>query len=83
MANKKRSEIREKQLAAQRTERNIRLIGLGVIVLLVVAGVWFLFPKARDNRHRMHRPTWDTEVKQEPVHLSLTFLWPRNIARHR
>ena len=39
MANKKKVEVREKQLAAQRTERNIRIIGLGVIILLVVAAV--------------------------------------------
>ena len=47
MANKKRSEIREKRLAAQRTERNLRFIGLGVIFLLVVAGVWFFIPKSQ------------------------------------
>ena len=45
MANKKKVEVREKQLAAQRTERNIRIIGLGVIILLVVAAVWFFIPK--------------------------------------
>ncbi len=45
MANKKKIEIREKQLAAQRTERNIRFIGLGVIILLILAGVWFFVPK--------------------------------------
>ena len=47
MANKKKIEIREKQLAAQRTERNIRIIGLGVIILLVLAGVWFFAPKSQ------------------------------------
>jgi cyclophilin family peptidyl-prolyl cis-trans isomerase len=45
MANKKKIEVREKQLAAQRTERNIRIIGLGVIILLLVAAVWFFIPK--------------------------------------
>ena len=45
MANKKKIEVREKQLAAQRTERNIRFIGLGVIILLIAAGVWFFIPK--------------------------------------
>lgn len=45
MANKKKIEVREKQLAAQRTERNIRLIGLGAIILIIVAGVWFFIPK--------------------------------------
>jgi cyclophilin family peptidyl-prolyl cis-trans isomerase len=47
MANKKKIEVREKQLAAQRTERNIRIIGLGVIILLVIAGVWFFVPKGQ------------------------------------
>jgi cyclophilin family peptidyl-prolyl cis-trans isomerase len=47
MANKKKIEIREKQLAAQRTERNIRIIGLGLVILLVVAGFWFFAPKGQ------------------------------------
>src|SRR5689334_16159306 len=47
MANKKKIEVREKQLSAKRTERTIRIIGLGIIILLVVAGVWFLVPKSR------------------------------------
>jgi cyclophilin family peptidyl-prolyl cis-trans isomerase len=47
MANKKKIEAREKHLAAQRTERNIRLIGLGVIVLLLVVGAWYLLPKGQ------------------------------------
>jgi cyclophilin family peptidyl-prolyl cis-trans isomerase len=46
MANKKKIEAREKQLAAQRTERNIRYIGLGAIVLLIAAGVWYFLPKS-------------------------------------
>ncbi|HLO29957.1 MAG TPA: peptidylprolyl isomerase [Anaerolineales bacterium] len=47
MANKKKIEVREKQLKARQTERNIRIIGLGAIVLLVVAGLWFFLPKGR------------------------------------
>jgi cyclophilin family peptidyl-prolyl cis-trans isomerase len=46
MANKKKIEEREKQLKAQQAERNIRIIGLGVIFLLIVAGVWFFLPKS-------------------------------------
>ena len=46
MANKKKIEAREKRLAAQRTERNIRYIGLGVIILLILAGVWYFLPKS-------------------------------------
>jgi cyclophilin family peptidyl-prolyl cis-trans isomerase len=45
MANKKKIEEREKQLAAQRAERNIRLVGLGAVLLLLAAGVWFFLPK--------------------------------------
>lgn len=49
MPNKKKMEAREKQLAAQRSERNIRFIGLGVVVLLVAAGIWFFAPKGQSQ----------------------------------
>jgi cyclophilin family peptidyl-prolyl cis-trans isomerase len=58
MANKKKIEVREKQLAAQRTERNIRIIGLGVIVLLVAAGIWFFVPKGQ----KQNQPTQQTNL---------------------
>jgi len=45
MANKKKIEEREKVLKAKQAERNIQLIGLGVVVLLIIAGVWFFSPK--------------------------------------
>ena len=45
MANKKKIEEREKVLKAKRAERNIQLIGLGVVALLIIAGVWFFSPK--------------------------------------
>ena len=48
MANKKKIEERENALKAQQA-RNIQLIGLGVIILLVIAGVWFFFPSAQDQ----------------------------------
>src|SRR5574341_478667 len=47
MANKKKIEEREKQLRAKQAQRNIQIIGLGVIILLVVAGVWFFLPKSQ------------------------------------
>jgi cyclophilin family peptidyl-prolyl cis-trans isomerase len=47
MANKKKIEEREKLLRAKRAERNIQLIGLGVVVLLFIAGVWYFSPKAQ------------------------------------
>jgi cyclophilin family peptidyl-prolyl cis-trans isomerase len=52
MANKKRREIREKQLAAQRTERNIRYIGLGLIVLHLAAGIWYFSPKSQGQNQQ-------------------------------
>jgi len=45
MANKKKIEEREKVLKARQAERNIQIIGLGVVVLLIIAGVWFFSPK--------------------------------------
>ena len=45
MANKKKIEEREKVLKAKRAERIIQLIGLGVVALLIIAGVWFFSPK--------------------------------------
>ena len=47
MANKKKIEEREKLLRAKQAERNIQLIGLGVVVLLLIAGVWYFSPKAQ------------------------------------
>ena len=40
MANKKKIEERERQLAAQRTERTIRIVGIGVVGLIVVALIY-------------------------------------------
>ena len=37
MANKKRIEEREKALRAQQTERTIRIVGIGVVALIVIA----------------------------------------------
>jgi cyclophilin family peptidyl-prolyl cis-trans isomerase len=47
MANKKKIEERERQLASQRAEKNIRIIGLGVVILLIALGVWFFIPKGQ------------------------------------
>jgi cyclophilin family peptidyl-prolyl cis-trans isomerase len=47
MANKKKIEEREKQLAAERQARNIRFVGLGVIILLIAASVWYFLPKGQ------------------------------------
>ena len=47
MANKKKIEEREKVLKAKRAERNIQLIGLGVVTFLIIAGVWFFSPKGQ------------------------------------
>ena len=49
MANKKKIEEREKVLKAKQAERNIQLIGLGVVTLLIIAGVWFFSPKGQQQ----------------------------------
>lgn len=41
MANKRKIEEREKKLKARQTERTIQFVGLGIVVLLVVFGIWF------------------------------------------
>lgn len=45
MANKKKIAEQELKLQAQKTERTIQWIGLGIIALLVVAGIWYFLPK--------------------------------------
>ena len=55
MANKKKINERERQLAAKRTERNIQMVGAAVLILIVVAGVWYFFPKgpkAQDQQNQ-------------------------------
>lgn len=47
MANKKKAEAREKRMSAQRTERTIQFIGIGIVLLLVIAGVWYFLPKGQ------------------------------------
>lgn len=49
MANKKKIEEREKVLRAKRSERNIRFAGLGVLILLMIAGVWYFSPRERQT----------------------------------
>jgi cyclophilin family peptidyl-prolyl cis-trans isomerase len=48
MANKKKIGEREKALKTKQAERNIQMIGLGVLVLLLIAGVWFFSPKGQE-----------------------------------
>lgn len=49
MANNKKMEARAKQLQAQKTERSIRIVGMVVIGLLVVAALWYFIPKGTSN----------------------------------
>jgi cyclophilin family peptidyl-prolyl cis-trans isomerase len=49
MASRKKMEERQKALKAKQTERTIRYIGLGIVVLLIVAGVWFFSPKDQEQ----------------------------------
>jgi len=45
MASKKKIGEHEKVLKARQVERNIQIIGLGVVVLLIIAAVWYFSPK--------------------------------------
>lgn len=49
MANKKKIEERQKALRAERSERMVRYTGLGVVVLLLIAGVWYFSPRGEGN----------------------------------
>ena len=49
MANKKKIDARGKQAKAQQTERNIRFIGLGIVAVLIFAGLWFFLPKTQQR----------------------------------
>jgi cyclophilin family peptidyl-prolyl cis-trans isomerase len=49
MANKTKMQEREKVLKARQAERKIQIIGLGVVILLVIAGVWFFSPEDRQQ----------------------------------
>jgi cyclophilin family peptidyl-prolyl cis-trans isomerase len=50
MANRRKIEEREKALRAQRSEKMIRWSGLGVLILLLIAGVWYFSPKELQNQ---------------------------------
>lgn len=49
MASRKKMEERQRALKAKQTERTIQYIGLGIVVLLIVAGVWFFSPKDQEQ----------------------------------
>ena len=45
MANKKRDEARERALKAQQTQKNIQIVGFGIVLILIIAGAWYFSPK--------------------------------------
>jgi cyclophilin family peptidyl-prolyl cis-trans isomerase len=47
MANKRKVEEREMRLQTQKTERTIQIVGIGVVVLLVAAAIWYFIPKSQ------------------------------------
>ena len=49
MANKKKIEERQKALRAQQSERMIRYAGLGAVILLLIAGVWYFSPRGQQT----------------------------------
>lgn len=47
MPNKKRLEARERALQAQRTQKNIQIIGFGIVLILIIAGGWYFSAKGQ------------------------------------
>ena len=47
MPNKKRLEARERALKAQRTQKNIQIIGFGIVLILIIAGGWYFSAKGQ------------------------------------
>ncbi|MEO8356917.1 MAG: peptidylprolyl isomerase [Chloroflexota bacterium] len=45
MASRKKMEERQRAQKAKQTERTVQFIGLGIVILLVIAGVWFFSTK--------------------------------------
>jgi cyclophilin family peptidyl-prolyl cis-trans isomerase len=45
MANKKKIDQRRIATRARQTERTIQFVGLGLVILLLVAGVWYFSPR--------------------------------------
>lgn len=45
MESRKKIQERHRAQKAKQTERTVQFIGLGIVVLLVIAGVWFFSPK--------------------------------------
>lgn len=58
MANKKKIEEREKALRAQQTERNIRIVGIGVVALIAIALI-FMYVSNRSETPPLE-PTQET-----------------------
>lgn len=71
MANKKKIEDREKALRVQQTERTIRMVGIGVVALIVVA-LMFMYVS---NRETLAPP----EATQETTSLSYDAYPPMTI----
>ena len=45
MASRKKIEERQKAMKARQTQRTVQYIGLGVVILLIVASIWYFSPK--------------------------------------
>lgn len=63
MANKKKIEEREKELRAQQTERTIRIVGIGVIALIVVALIFMYFSNPSEAVPTEAAPTEVTQAE--------------------
>lgn len=82
MANKKKIAERQKALRAQRSERIIRYTGLGVIVLLLIAGVWYFSPKGQQDQTACERfadiPAAE-QYDEPPLNIDLTKQYSANV----
>ncbi len=50
MANKRKIEEERLRQQSRKTERTIQYIGLGIVALLVVAGIWYFVPKSQQPK---------------------------------
>jgi cyclophilin family peptidyl-prolyl cis-trans isomerase len=79
MANKKKIEEREKVLKAKQAERNIQLIGLGVVVLLIIAGVLFFSPKDQTACERFADIPVAAQYSEPPLNIDVTKQYFANV----
>ena len=82
MANKKKIEERQKALRAERSERMIRYAGLGVVVLLLIAAIWYFSPRDQGDQTACQRfadiPVV-AQYEEPPLNIDLTKQYFANV----